>query len=190
MTKTWTTRLSEMNYGRSGSQNRFSECLPPAPWWICLGLRIFWMMKYKRKNFWKLLVNILLLKIIDKKTIAKIKLFFLCFLFYLLLTLCFHYWNGKYRIRGDESYFVNDLYVTDLEPTAFLEEFQEVPTLATVGNGLELRCGISPSSENSHIIWSRHRTDLETISFPGIAVCHTHTNKHQLCSFHFMEFLF
>ena len=75
---------------------------------------------------------------------------------------------------------MNDLYVTDLEPTAFLEEFQEVPTLATVGNGLELRCGISPSSENSHIIWSRHRTDLETISFPGIAVCHTNTKTSTL----------
>lgn len=60
--------------------------------------------------------------------------------------------------------------VTDLKPAAFEESLQEVPTLVTVGNGLELRCGISPSSENSHIIWSRHNTDLETISFPGIAV--------------------
>ncbi|XP_022317011.2 uncharacterized protein LOC111120524 isoform X1 [Crassostrea virginica] len=74
------------------------------------------------------------------------------------------------NILDDEIQEEEFLKAFDLEPTAFLEEFQEVPTLATVGNGLELRCGISPSSENSHIIWSRHRADLETISFPGIAV--------------------
>lgn len=74
------------------------------------------------------------------------------------------------NILDDEIQEGEFLKAFDLEPAAFEESFQEVPTLATVGNGLELRCGISPSSENSHIIWSRHHTDLETISFPGIAV--------------------
>ncbi|XP_062591247.1 follistatin-related protein 5-like isoform X3 [Saccostrea cucullata] len=74
------------------------------------------------------------------------------------------------NIQDDEIQEDEFLKAFDLEIAAFEEEFQEVPTLATVGNGLELRCGISPSSENSHIIWNRHNTDLETVAFPGIAV--------------------
>ncbi|XP_056019706.1 follistatin-related protein 5-like isoform X2 [Ostrea edulis] len=74
------------------------------------------------------------------------------------------------NIQDDEIQEDEFLKAFDFELAAYQEEFQEVPTLATVGNGLELRCGISPSSENSHLIWSRHNIDLETISFPGIAV--------------------
>ncbi|XP_061192442.1 uncharacterized protein LOC133200693 isoform X1 [Saccostrea echinata] len=74
------------------------------------------------------------------------------------------------HIQDDEIQEDEFLKAFDFELAAFQEEFQEVPTLATVGNGLELRCGISPSSENSHIVWNRHNTDLETVTFPGIAV--------------------
>jgi hypothetical protein len=51
-----------------------------------------------------------------------------------------------------------------------LKEDLEIISLAsTVGNGLEIKCGVE-KSDNSEIVWRRNNVDLTTISIPDMAV--------------------
>ena len=42
-----------------------------------------------------------------------------------------------------------------------------VPLIATVGNGLEVKCDVTSSND---VIWRRNGMDLALLNFPGISV--------------------
>ena len=66
----------------------------------------------------------------------------------------------------DHTRFLNAFIVAD----AILKEDLEIISLAsTVGNGLEIKCGVE-KSDNSEIVWRRNNVDLTTISIPDMAV--------------------
>jgi len=49
------------------------------------------------------------------------------------------------------------------------QKIEIIPILATAGNGLEIQCGIHPSSDNQ-LTWERHGLDMSLVSFPDIMV--------------------
>lgn len=55
---------------------------------------------------------------------------------------------------------------TDI-PDLLEHKTEVVPLLATVGNGLEVKCDITDSTD---IVWLRNDIDLSLIDFPGISV--------------------
>ncbi|KAK3091696.1 hypothetical protein FSP39_021930 [Pinctada imbricata] len=74
------------------------------------------------------------------------------------------------NIKDDAIYKDDFLDIFDIPEAAMQEEIQVITTLATVGNGLEIRCGLQPSSDVSQIVWRRHGMDLMEVTFPGLAV--------------------
>ena len=52
-------------------------------------------------------------------------------------------------------------------PDLLEHRLEVVPLLATVGNGLEVKCDVTSSHD---VIWRRNGMDLALLNFPGISV--------------------
>ncbi|XP_033732811.1 uncharacterized protein LOC117322144 isoform X2 [Pecten maximus] len=57
----------------------------------------------------------------------------------------------------------------DIPKEILKQKVELIPILATMGNGLEIQCGIHPT-EGSEVVWERHTIDVAMVSFPDIAV--------------------
>ena len=57
-------------------------------------------------------------------------------------------------------------YFSDI-PDLLEHRLEVVPLLATVGNGLEVKCDVTSSHD---VIWRRNGMDLALLNFPGISV--------------------
>ena len=57
-------------------------------------------------------------------------------------------------------------YFIDI-PDLLEHKLEVVPLLTTVGNGLEVKCDVTASTD---VVWKRNDVDLSLLDFPGISV--------------------
>ncbi|XP_021347155.1 uncharacterized protein LOC110446331 [Mizuhopecten yessoensis] len=73
--------------------------------------------------------------------------------------------------RNDDGSMDKNEFVKafDIPEEVMRQKVELIPILATMGNGLEIQCGIHPT-EGSEVVWERHTIDVAMVSFPDIAV--------------------